>query len=238
MKKETRIIIALTVFVLILLGLLFYQWRKTQDSVDLTNAVTDELDVRINKKGQETASIKIIRAETEIALMKLQAKDTIIKWLQETVKGYKGALNTAIVLRNQTSTKGVSRTEIIYDTIYGDDGTKEVNIAYKTNWSNKWEQGYIKATKDSIYRDIKVINDYQITLGGLKNGWFKKKEYEIEVLNLNPNTVTKELRTFQIKSKPKILSFGVQAGYGIGLRDFKTQPYIGVGVQLNLIGIK
>jgi hypothetical protein len=98
MTKQNKIITALTVLVLILLGLLYYQYKATADAVDLTNAVADELEHKINAKGQETVSIKVIQAEKDIALMKLQAKDTIIKWLQETVREYKGALNTAIVL--------------------------------------------------------------------------------------------------------------------------------------------
>lgn len=237
LNKDRKIIVALIVAVVVLLGLLRWQYSKTVEAEEIAEAVADTLDVKKNKKGQETASIKVIQAEKDIALMKLEAKDSIIFWLQETVKQYKGALNTAIVLRNHTQTTGTTGTKIIRDTIRV-GGEDKVADFYETKWSNKWEDGYILARPDSIFRDIKVKNDYQITLGGVKNGWFKPKEYEVQVLNLNPNTSTRELRSFQVKTKPKRISIGLQAGYGVGLLDFKTQPYVGIGVQYNLIGVK
>lgn len=236
-SRDKKIIIALIVAVVLLLGLLRWQYSKTVEAEEIAEAVADTLDVKKNKDGQETASIKVIQAEREIALMKLQAKDTIIHWLQETVKEYRGALNTAIVLRNQTGSKGSTGTTIIRDTVRVGNETRIADF-YETKWSNKWEEGYILARPDSIFRDIKVKNDYQITLGEVRNGWFKPKEYEVQVLNLNPNTATQELRSFQIKSKPKRISIGLQAGYGYGLLDLKPQPYVGLGVQFNLIGVK
>ena len=237
MDKNKKIIIALIVTVVVLLGLLRWQYSRTVEAEEIAEAVADTMDVNRNKEGQETASIKVIQAEREIALMKLEAKDTIIHWLQETVKEYRGALNTAIVLRNQTASKGYTGTTVIRDTVTINGETKIADF-YETKWSNKWEEGYILARPDSIFRNIKVKNDYQITLGGVSNGWFKPKEYEVQVLNLNPNTSTRELRSFQVTNKPKRISIGLQAGYGLGLLDFKPQPYVGLGVQFNLIGVK
>lgn len=237
MSRDKKIIIALIVSIVVLLGLLRWQSTKTKEAVDLTNAVADELEVSKNKLGQETASIKVLQAENEKALLKLEAKDSVIIWLQRAVKEYKGAVNTAIVLRNQSQSKGATETEVIRDTVIINGETKIADF-YETKWSNKWEDGYILARPDSIYRDIKVKNDYQITLGSVKNGWFKPKEYEVQILNLNPNTTTKELRSFQVKQQPKRIAIGLQAGYGLGLLDFKTQPYVGVGIQYNIIGVK
>lgn len=237
MSRDKKIIIALIVSIVVLLGLLRWQSTKTKEAVDLTNAVADELEVSKNKLGQETASIKVLQAENEKALLKLEAKDSVIIWLQRAVKEYKGAVNTAIVLRNQSQSKGATETAVIRDTVIINGETKIADF-YETKWSNKWEDGYILARPDSIYRDIKVKNDYQITLGSVKNGWFKPKEYEVQILNLNPNTTTKELRSFQVKQQPKRIAIGLQAGYGLGLLDFKTQPYVGVGIQYNIIGVK
>lgn len=237
MTRDKKVIIALICAIVVLLGLFRWQYLKAKEAEDLTEAITDELEVSKNKLGQETASIKVLRAEKEATLLKLEAKDSAIIWLQRAVKEYKGAVNTAIVLRNATQSKGATETVVIRDTVKV-GGETQIADFYETKWSNKWEDGYILARPDSIFRDIKVKNDYQITLGSVKNGWFKPKEYEVQVLNLNPNTSTRELRSFQVTNKPKRISIGLQAGYGVGLLDFKTQPYVGLGVQYNLIGVK
>lgn len=237
MSNEKKVIAVLIIIILMLLGLWRNQASKTQEAKDITNAITDELETERNKYGQEVAKIAVITAESKKSLLKIGTQDSTIIALQKTVKEYKGRLNTAIVLNNQTTTKGETETVVIRDTIII-DGEEQIAQYYETKWTNKWEDGYILAKPDSILRDIKVKNEYQITLGKVKNGWFKKKEYEVQVLNLNPNTTTQELRTFQVKEKPKRLSLGVQVGYGIGLLDFKFQPYVGVGLQYNIIGIK
>lgn len=242
MKTVHKLLLALLVIILILLALLWNQYNRAESAKDLNKQITAELKKEINEKGQEAAKIAIIQAEKKAAVLKLSTKDTVIKWLQNTVKEYKGALNTALVLSNQTGTTGATETVIIRDTTIIKEIGGTVRIIerdiYETSWANHWEEGYILASKDSIYRDIKIKNDYQITLGKVKNGWFKPKEYEVEVLNLNPNTKTKELRTFQIQEKAKRLALGVQIGYGLGANDWQMQPYVGLGLQLNLIGIK
>lgn len=237
MNKQSIIITGLMIALIGLLGLFSYQNTKTIEAIKLANSVSDTLEIERNEKNQEKASITILQAEKQADFLKLKAKDSIIAWLQLAVKEYKGALNTAIVLKNESESKGNTKTQVIRDTVVV-GGQKQVAQFYETKWTNKWEEGYILAKPDSIYRNIKVKNDYQITLGSVKNGWFKPKEYEVQVLNLNPNTSTKELRSFQVKTYPKRLSIGIQAGYGVGLIDFKPQPFIGIGFQYNLIGIK
>lgn len=242
MKKRNKLVLALIVIILILAALLWNQYNRANTAQDFSQQIKAELKTELNKNGQEKASILVLRAEKQASLLKLEAKDTVIKWLQRTVKDYKGALNTALVLSNQTGSKGATKAVILRDTTIIKEKGGTVRIIerdiYKTSWANEWEEGYILASHDSIYRDIKIKNDYQITLGNVSNGWFKPKEYEVQVLNLNPNTKTKELRSFQIKERAKKLALGVQIGYGLGVNDWELQPYVGLGVQLNLLGIK
>ena len=237
MKRENKIILTLIVILMLLLGFLFYQNGKTKEALGITNALSDELEVARNEKGQETAKISVIQAENKKQLLAIKSKDSSIIRLQATVKDYKGKLNTAIVLSNTTNIKGSSQTTVLRDTVTI-SGEQQIAQFYETRWSNKWEDGYILAKPDSIHRDIKIKNDFQITLGAVSNGWFKPKDYEVKILNLNPNTATKELRSYQVKEQPKRISLGVQVGYGFGLLDFKAQPYVGLGLQYNLVGIK
>lgn len=238
MSKRNKIIGVLIVLVFLLLALLWGQFSKAKTTNEFNQALGDELELIRNEKGQQEASIAVLTAQKEDALLQLRSKDTVIQWLQETVKDYKGALNTAIVLNNTTETQGTTQTVIIRDTVIREGKVVRIQDFYETSWSNRWEDGYILATPDSIMRDIKVKNEYEITLGAVKNPLFKPKEYEVRVVNLNPNTSTRELRSFQVKAKPKRVSIGLQLGYGVGLIDFKPQPYVGVGVQLNLLAIK
>jgi len=238
MSNKSKIIIVLIVLVFLLIALLWGQISKGQTAENFNKAINQELRLAVNEKGQHEASIAVLTAQKEAALNNLQTKDSVILWLKETVKDYDGALNTAIVHKGVTQTKETTQTFIIRDTVQLEGELVEVKKNYSTKWSNRWEEGYILAKEDSIFRDIKVKNEYEITLGAVKNKLFKAKEYEVKVVNLNPNTKTKELRSFQVKNKPKRLSLGLQIGYGLGLIDFKPQPYLGLGLQVNLLGVK
>lgn len=242
MSKTNKLILALIAIVAILAVALWNKYSDAKNGQIQNKSITAKLEKLRNEKGQEEAKIAVILAEKKAALLKAQTKDTLIMWLQEAVKEYKGALNTAIVLSNNTGSQGVTNTVVYRDTTIirevGGVVTIKETPAYETSWSNQWETGHILATSDSIYRDIKIKNEYEITLGATKNGWFKPKEYEVKIVNLNPNTETEELRSFQVKTKPKRLSLGVQAGYGLGLLDMKPQPFIGIGAQFNIVSIK
>lgn len=237
MDKKTKIISVLIVLIFILFALLWWQFSRAKTTREFNKALTDELRLKRNEKGQQEASIAILTAQREQALLQLKSRDTIIQWLQKTVKGYEGALNTAIVLSNRSQSEGTTQTIIIRDTVVRAGKVIQIQNNYETKWSNQWEEGYILAKPDSIFRDIRVKNEYEITLGAVKNKFFKPKEYEVKVVNLNPNTVTRELRTFQVKAKPKRFTIGLQLGYGVGLLDLKPQPYIGVGAGINIGGI-
>lgn len=242
MDAQKKIIISLIVLSLILVGLLFAQLSTAQTNKKMYNQLNAELQTERNEKGQQEARIRVIEAERKAAFLQVQTKDTVIKWLQDVVKDYNGKLSTGTVLVNNTTTEGAVKTIVIRDTLIretiGGERIVMLQDNYTANWSNEWEEGQIVATPDSVYRNIKVKNKYEITLGKKRNGWFKPRVQEVKVVNLNPNTVTKELRTFAVKSKPKRLSLGLQVGYGLDLTTLKPRPYLGAGLQFNLLAIK
>jgi len=83
--------------------------------------------------------------------------------------------------------------------------------------------------------NLKVKNRYDIVIGFEKTKMFKPKKPYVIVTNHNPYSMTKDLRTYQVKGyEPKRFGIGLNAGYGIGL-DLKPQPYIGVGLNFNII---
>lgn len=226
--KQLLIILSILI---ILFGIIICNEKRVIDE----NIITPhDILIKRNNKNQEEAYIEVLQLKNKKQLLQLKTSDSTIIKLQELVDKYKGELNSAIILSNITSVKGSDITIITKENIINGLDTTEI-ISYETSWSNKWEEGYIKATQDSIIRDIRIKNEFEIVIGNEKRKMFKKGLYEIKIVNLNPNTYTKEIKTFQVKKENPRFSLGIQLGYGIGLLDFKPQPYLGVGIQYNLI---
>jgi len=237
-KKYTSIALAVLTFIMYLL------WSNEQQSykelLELNEKAEATLKTYVNKNGEQVAQIQTLQANNKKAFTEMHSKDEHIMKLQEMVEQYKGKLRSATLVTNSTHTIGNVPTVVTVnhtDTVYK-DSVCYVYPTYTANWSNKWEIGLISATKDSIFRDIKISNEYEITIGKVNNGLLKKKTSEVIVKNVNPNTITEELRTFEIVQNDKRVNLSFQAGYGIGLRDMRPTPYAGFGISFNLIGIK
>lgn len=212
--------------------------EKVQQMEDINERLNDEVEFYIDENGKQNATIQVIQSENKKYFIGLNSKDSTIKWLQSVVKEYKGKIGSAIVFSNETNSSGTNETTIIkYDKVTK-DSIIYIYPTYFSSWSNKWEIGEIEASKDSIKRSIKIKNEYEITLGKVSNGLFKKKVYNVNLKNLNPNTFTTELRSFEVKEKPKRINLSLQAGYGLSLTTFKPTPYIGFGIDFVIIGIK
>lgn len=223
--------------ILLLIIALIYSHKSKLEIENLNESLNSEIIIEKNEKGQEKAKRILLEGEKESLLLNLKTKDTSIMKLQSLVKKYKGKLYSATVLSNETTVKGSGKTEIIIkDSLIVKEHT--VFPTYKTNFSNEWEDVSILANKDSITWNSKITNRFEITFGADSNGWFKKRTKNVSILNLNPNTKTKELRSFMISNEPKRLTIGLQAGYGLGLRNFETQPFIGIGVNYTILSIK
>lgn len=238
MKRDYLVLILIGITILLSL-LLFSKCGNYSELSNINESINDTLSIERNKLNQEIATIKVLQMQSEKDFLNLKVKDSTINWLQSTVKNYKGRLNTAIVISNTTTSKGASKTLISSknDTIKIDSFIYIMPV-YQTSWINKWEKGSIIASKDSIFRNISMRNEFEIIQGEPKNGWFKKNEYLIQVKNLNPNTYTDELRSFNVYTKPKRFNLGIQVGYGLSLINFKPIPYIGLGGQFTIIGVK
>lgn len=236
--RQKIVISVLSLFLLLSLVFSMRQCTDKERAVNLTNQLSEELEVKTNKLGQQEASISVLETKNKKMFLDIQTRDSTIIWLQKTVKQYKGDLRTAIVLSNQTiSENKTSEITAINDTVIK-DSIVYIHSIYETSWNNEWEEGTIRASIDSIYHKIRFRNEYEITLGGVIDKWFKKRVYTINVLNLNPSTYTQELRSFSIEEKPRRFSLGIQAGYGLDLVNLKPVPYIGVGFSFNIVNLR
>lgn len=237
MKKNTTIF----ALVIIIIALIFAQLKTCKtinQSKDLYSSVNDTLTTYRNERGLIETYIDLIETDNANQFLKINSQDSTIKWLQKSVREYNGKLNTAIIANTTTSSEGGLKTLKIAqtDTVII-DSVKYVYPEYSVKWNNDWEIGSIKANKDSISRNIQVINKYEFTIGKPNNGWFKKREQKVTLTNLNPNTATKELRAFNIKSEPKRITLGLHLGVGI-TTNLKPTTYIGFGIGYTVLQIK
>lgn len=185
------------------------------------DSINDSVLIWKDKYNKEHAKISIIETNSVKQFLQLNSKDSIIKELQSLVNSYKSkGLQNATIIKTETS----------IDTILIN---KKDSIFYHTDVNlNGWIYGYINTFVDSTQINLKVKNDYSIVQGIDRSG-FKRKPY-VEIINHNPYSETKVLRTYQIKSNEKRFSIGPQIGYGLVINN-KPSFYVGIGLQYNLI---
>lgn len=165
------------------------------------DAMNDSLHISVNKLGQEKATTLLLVGGYETLL---KSKDSTIRKLGAITNKHTIA---STVINNHTTNEGTTKTQIVYDTLYL--GVKERDTifpTYKTAWKERWSEGTITATKDSISRSVTFYNEFNIVQSfekesGLK-GFFKPRVAKVSVTNLNPNTKTDALASYT-KPLPK-----------------------------------
>lgn len=196
---------------------------------DLYEAAQDSLVQYRNENGEQVSKIALMTAESERAFLQMKTSDSTILKLQDQVREYKGKLIAATRIITVTGSEGNTVTTITkFDTI-----ENVVYPQYETTWQDKWQKGYIHATKDSIYREIKLFNEFAINIGFERQGFLKRRIGTVSVVNLNPYTETTELRSFHLDKQKRIFSIGLIAGYGISLSNYKISPIAGIGISLS-----
>lgn len=255
-KEKIYKIISITIIViLILLNLKNCKTNKdiTKKYTNTINALNDTMISYITKDGLQVSKINLIETENIKQFLTIQSNDNQILKLQEEVKKNKKRINksgSVLIISNKTEVQSSDTTYITSkDTIIRNDTVfiyPEYSSLIKKGLrkdSLYWITAIIKANKDSTSIGISLNNSYTVVIGnekekGFKN-LFKPKIPFVEVTNENPFTETKTLRAYQIKyPKPKRLGIGFNVGYGL-IFDKKPifSPYIGIGLQYNIIQI-
>ena len=177
--------------------------KDANDTKQLNIAVNDDLYFAKNALGNEVATTKILEAEKR-DLIKLNAdKDSTLKKLQQLVKKQKQVIS-ATVFNTEIQSIGTAGTVLI-DTLI--DSLICIYPEYKTAYSDKWQTVSITANKDSINWKCTNKDEFHFVQKYKSNGLFKGKTAFVEVVNLNPNTTTTDLRTFIIPTEKKLPVF-------------------------------
>lgn len=212
--------IVVIIGLILLLSLMFKECTYKQREIDtrkLIAQLNDSLVSYRDKEGKLISKISSIEVDNMSFFKQLQVKDKTIKELQNLVK--KSTL-TASIVKTETKIDTVIKTKVVK---YGEE-----DIVFETDFNLKdWVWGTISMDKDTTAMALFIRNQYDITLSKEKDGTY------INVINHNPFSVTKEIRSVYKLPKPKKFGVGINAGYGVTAQGLS--PYIGVGINYNLI---
>jgi hypothetical protein len=221
------------VIIAILVGLNLRSCDQEKSTNSLLVSLGDTLTVTRDKLGREVAKSTTLSVSSAKQLLDIKSKDSSIISLQALVTDYEGQILSASHLHVVTEGTVVTRTIVRVDTVH-DQGYP----TYTGTFDTPWYSGSVVANKDQVTNNYRVRNKFRIIEGKESNGWFKNKVYKSTVINMNPNTATKEFTTVVVTETPKRFTFGMQIGYGLSIPTFKPTAYVGGGVNIHLIGIK
>lgn len=205
--KDKTIIKALAIFaifvsILLMLIITFSKKRinELKQTEQLYITIADSLTKTINKNNQQTATIKVLQSDKIKLFTTLASNDSTILHLQNVVNLYEkkvGKLNTALVLSNETNLKlQDSIKNLIIGYITDNDTPGVIYPIYQREINKKWYNGSLVMGLDTTALNLKIRNEYEVTIGSEKISMFKKQEYA-NVTNLNPDTETKTMKVYQ-----------------------------------------
>lgn len=189
---------------------------------ELFDASQDTLHKFRNSFGQEETKTKLLYG-TISDLKKLgSSKDSSIQKLLALVN--KKTISATVLSTATSSTVTTSTAVSAKDTIRK-DSLVYIYPEYKFNkgdtLKNKWEEIYATANKDSFHIKYKIFNEFDITQRyekqGVKGKLFKQKIAMVNVINKNPKTETRELKSFAVAPPKQKKGIVFVAGVLVGI---------------------
>lgn len=173
--------------------------------------------------------------------LKIQAKDSLTKYLQEVIRKEKengrkqgkatavavaevsGRIDTVLKARVDTATAVASSRYPHWDT-----------VLVRDEWTNGAIRILSDGNVDSVGYDIRYTNRYSAVVRR-EGGFFKEPRYHLELMSENPNVTITDARSIRVEF-PKERRFGIGPMVGVGVSyDGKIHPIVGIGLQWNLI---
>lgn len=222
-----KYILLIILFILLLLTIKTCNSVKNKLNIQTNNfeILNDSLKIYKNKDNLNSSKIKVLQTDNLDLFTDLLGLQGTNKELQDLVKKTKA--KTAIV----------TKTEIIYDTIEKTteivtiDTINYIKLPYNKQLSNKWIGLSFNITKDSTQFKLGVKDDFNISIHDEKIKWYKKPILVAEVTNLNPYSITKDLKVYNINSNLKKHTFALSPGITYGY-DIKGNTYLIGGITI------
>lgn len=222
MKLKNIKILDIVLIALIIIFVIFAFKRCENDirefsNIDKLEALNDSIKYYRDNYNVLHSRISIIETDN---FTKIKSKDKDIQELQELVKKYKN-VQAATVIKTETKVVEKIVNKPIFDTV-----SRET--AYYSKFDlDGFVWGEIIAKKDSTDLILNIRNDFNIV------SHYDKGKLVLDVSDKNPYSITKSQRSYINLPKQKRWGLGINAGYGVSKSGLS--PYIGLGVNYNLI---
>ena len=192
-------------------GLSWYtldQHKTINNSKNQIKSITDTLTLYKTKDGKNGAYIRVLEGNKSEILAITEKQDKRIYDLIKETKGLRTLTTHDVVTRTDTTVR--------IDTLILPSDNKKLYLSKTIN--DEYYNAKITVDGDSLTLKHTSYNEFDYMLRdkpgtGLFKA-FKPTTYIVEAINLNPNTITKNLRTIQIKTKSKN---GLKIGTGIAI---------------------
>jgi hypothetical protein len=233
------VIVMLLGVAILLFSLLSEKRSDYKEQVELYNSITDTVKFYRNKDSLNVAKIQVMQTDKESDFLKIKNLTGTNLELQNLIRNKDKKikdLNTALIHKDETVYVDTLR---MYYPIGGDTIIFSQSVLLDTV-NNKWINAKYGFNRGLSYLDLRVYNEYQITIGYEGGNLFKKGTPYGIVTNMNPYTSTKDMRVYQVSvPKQKRMGISFQTGFG-GVYDMKNSnisygPYIGLGLNYNII---
>jgi len=193
----------LLIITTITIAFYYFFFSKQIEKLKAQNTLLSQsLHTYTDANGRQVATIKEIqlnRATLKDSVEQLK-KDLNLQMLKP------GKVKYITVVNTETKTQYATNTIVKY---------KDSLPVYSSYDSTEWHTITTMATIDSTIVNYTIRNKF-ITTSQNMAPWYKKPDYQIITINLNPNTKTKEMVNYSLKPKaPKRLGWLV-AGLIIG----------------------
>lgn len=239
---KNKIEIALVGIILLLVAIILLMKGcedKSKSTIKVYEHLGDSTTYFKNKYNEAVAENSVLTTNSTKDFLLIKSKDSSIILLQARVKEYRDKLKQGGSVVNFGTNTTIDKTTptTVIDSFPVNDSSK-CNPKYTASFRDKWIQYEIKATKDSTKLKIMTEDNYSVVIGEQRPKWNKKKETFVDVISSSPYARAKDVKAYQVddKRKPPRLSLGIQAGYGFSLKG--VSPYIGLGLQFNILNIR
>lgn len=227
-KKIAKYIVLILTILIALIG----QWGGVNDDAAKIQAQQESdyklflIDSLKAKDSLNTVEKLVLQTSVEFLRNKIDTQNYLIERLKQVVKTTPN-IEYVTVIKILTRDTGSTRTIVKIDTITNQP-------IYTTCWDEKWSSGCIKATEKQIKRDLNFKNEFTVWQSDtIIEG---RNQKIVNWRNLNPLSSTQQVFSWTVsqpQQRKKHFGLGVQLGYGLTIKG--VQPYIGLGINYNIV---
>lgn len=122
---------------------------------------------------------------------------------------------------------------IKYETITKTQIKTVVDTFNRIEYKDKWTEVKGEIKHDTIDLDVTTYDSIQIVQYEKRKNFLSRKKTYIDVFNTNPNVQVSDIRSYEVKQKPKNWSVGLGISYGWNGKNW--EPVVGVSLTRTLI---